>query len=333
MKKSAVRYLSFLLSLLFLVNLFALPAAAADVPAKITPDDLIQVVANRTGLPRDVNALVDAGYITSSERTFFAEHQGVTFIMALRILLPAYGLYPYPAEIYSDIYPCKEYPTGVYANARAAAIKCGVAVPDSRLNDLVNVNEFNVMLRQFNYGNLSLPAYTGGCAILRDIKTWNLHSARARNSLVIAYKQVPVAWRDDFIDQGWCIELDPPDQVYGSNGTWYDMTTYSGLTHYTNRTIYIASSDPGTTIHEFTHYAAKRAGFSERYLTSCYNREASTLSDLLGKYSQTNATEYFAVFSAYWLLHPDQQYTLRRLAPQTTAILVDLIDNYDNLIS
>lgn len=330
--RSIRSHFSLPLALLLLLNLFTIPAAAAEVPATITPDDLVRVVADQTGLPRNMASLVDAGYITQAEKIFFYNHQSVTFIIALRILLPTFGVYPYPAEIYSDIYPCQQYPTGVYADARAAAIKCGIAVPDSRLNDAITVNEFNVLLRQLRYSDLSLPSYTGGCAMLRDIKTWNLHSARARNSLVIAYKQLPVAWRDDFIEQGWTIELDPPDSIRGSNGAWLDMTSYSGLTHYQNRTIYIMSSEPKTTAHEFVHYAARRAGFNERYLTYYYNREASNMASLLGTYSQTNPTEYFADFGACWILHSELHSTMRRLAPETSSLITDLISDYDDLV-
>lgn len=324
------------LCILLLITLIGLQwltpcASAKSADSSADPQFLIEVIARRLDIPADSDTLVELGIITEPEQRFFREHQCITRAIAWRVLLPLYGILPYPSEFYPDIpkhTDCNDF----YNDARVAAILSGLATADTIPNLRLSQDELLDLLYQLQNGYFTL--LTPPVPIpdhLSDI-TWTYENYRYRNACMLASYIIPDAWLQDFHDQNWSIkckwQLDDNAPVEIA-----EKYHSAGVTNYTDKTIYLSSYTVKIIAHEFTHYAANRLKWKHDYLSPYYEAEASNLAEILGAYSQAKPAEYFAEFVAYWLIHPDERAALLAIAPQTSQLAISITSDYASLLA
>lgn len=152
------------------------------------------------------------------------------------------------------------------------------------------------------------------------------------NIVLAALQALPSSWINDFYNSGWKIAF--KWQSSGPNSTIAKkLDGVTGLTSYTDKTIYIGNYTAKTITHEFAHYAARRIGWDVKYLQWYFDTEAANVAKILPKYAQTKPAEYFADYVAYWIVYPDNCRDLERNAPYTAARVKDLINDYDALLA
>lgn len=326
------RLLSVFIVVVVLMSFTAPTASAANI-TYATPSDIINAVAEQTGLEPDINILVKAGYITSAEQRQFNRYGAFSYAVAWHILLPTFGIYPYPADIYPDIAPHPSWPNGtVYADARAAAILCGLADPETEPNFRITAQDFQSLLSRLQTEHPTLPVYESSCPFVTSVEDaateagtepWNVRTYLGRNSLISAYPLIPESWLTDFATTGYEIHFElPADRPAGAKLDGYKTV---GLTNYTDRFLAIADANPKVTLHEFTHYIVKRADIDPDYLRACFDTEATDVLPFIGLYASLSPSEYIAEFVSYWQLNPAEQETLRSLAPNTADLTEYLI--------
>lgn len=329
MKTRPVRFLSLFLAVVLCCAMLATPAFAAD-SRPCNAYTLIDAIADRLHLQSDLDTFVEQGIITETEKNFIIRHGSLTSAMAWRIALPVYGIYPYPAEFYPDIVPWANC-TGVYADARAAAINSTLASSDTAPDYYMTVTDLDTLLHRLATCDFLQPAIpTITCPYVDPYATWSLDTYAGRNSLIKAWDLLPPDWRDDFIYEAWSFRFSLPVNYH-----YYDDDTFyatGGQTDYDARILYLCNSRTEVTLHEFTHFAYWRAGWSERTFRTAFNRESDNLRNYLSNYAQTSPTEYFCEFVAYWLLHPEAHAELNRLAPRSMALIRQLATEYPSLI-
>lgn len=281
-----------------------------------------------------LDCLVDRKILTSSEVELFESDSMVRRDVVWRTILPTYGVYPYPANIYVNLpFPATaDTPADQpYLDARVAAIACGLATTDDNPEEYMTQKEYDMLIAKLETGTIHLPDYNSGCPYLTN-QTWTAKTYRGRNSLMVGWKLIPSSWREDFLAQSWNIDFTLPSTIQSETGEVSRHTT-AGVTNYQTKTISLDTSDPSTTIHEFAHYVAYRVGWLHNAdFEADYTAEAPSLASLLGTYSQTTPREYFAEFVSYWLLHPESQSRLRTLAPKTSIWVEHIISDFPLLV-
>lgn len=322
--------------LLICVFMFS-TTAFAKAPAIVAPSDLINVVAERTGLPADLDALVYAGYLTAPEKRHLEKYDTFSNAVAWHVLLPAFGLYPYPAEFYPEIAPHPSWPNGtVYADARAAGIMLNLVDPQLEPNYAMTKSDFNVLVQKLKTTSFTLPvpsttypfiAVQEEAADATGLEPWDIHTYLGRNSVLSAYHLIPAGWLAEFNSRGWHINFTLPHDHPNPKLLNY---VSAGCTNFQTSTISIANPKAITTLHEFAHFAAKYGTVYLDDMEYCFNREASGVANILGLYAMTSPSEYLAEFTAYWLLYPDKQNTLRELAPASADLTEYLIHAFDD---
>lgn len=276
--------------------------------------------------------LVEHKVLTNFELELLRSDASIPRSVIWRTILPAYGIYPYPASIYSLPFPTTaDHPaTQPYLDARAAAVICGLADPDNDPESGMTQAEYDTLIATLASGTVQLPSYASDCPYLEN-QNWSAETYRGRNSLIIGWNLIPDSWRTDFIAQGWCINFTLPPVIRADNEISRHET--AGVTDYQAHTISLDTSNPSTTIHEFAHYVAYRANWLyDAAFETDYLAEAPALVTLLGDYSQTTSREYFAEFVSCWILHPDSQPQLQTLAPRTSIWVQQIISDFPLLV-
>ena len=299
---------------------FVMPAGAANVQLA-NPQTMLDAASAKTGIPANVDDMLKNHVITTSEKKLIEKDKCITRAVAYRVLLPVYGIYPYPAEFYPEIALAAQC-INDYANARCAAITLGLTTPEQNPIQVMSASELKVLIAALDKG-LTLPEIKTDIPYLQNI-VWDRTSYEGRNSMMSAYSKLPAGWIADFDAQGWSIKYELPTSENASQNVVLGLTT-AGSTSYTEKVIRIGRSDPQVTVHEFVHYVVKRAGVSKEQMEVVFKAEAAAMKDTLGIYSQTKASEYVPEFTAYWLLHADQQDSLRAIAPLTAQLAETLI--------
>lgn len=335
------RTLALILFLCFCLPMFSMTAFAKSPPPEAQASDLLEAVAEQTGLPADADALMEAGYLNAASKRQLEKYNCFSSAVAWQVLLPAFGIYPYPAELYPDISPHPDYPNGsVYADARAAGILLSLVDPELNPTYVMSKPDFDTLLLKLKTTQFDLPApetnnpyisaYEEAIAT-GETKPWNIHTYLGRNSVLAAYAYIPAGWLADFDARGWHIEFELPPNHPASKLAAYGYSS-AGLTNYSIKTIIVANPSARTTVHEFAHFAAKYAQIDTNDMKGCFAREASGTISIIGLYASLSPSEYLAEFASYWLLHPDEQPTLRELAPDTADLTEYLIHALDDSI-
>lgn len=281
-----------------------------------------------------LDCLVGPKILTPGEIDILQTDSSVSRQVVWRIVLPAYGIYPYPAEVYSDLpfsTTADDPAEQPYVDARAAAVICGLASSTQDPTAAMSEQEFDVLIQKLDSGTISLPEYNIDCPYLQG-HTWNAETYRGRNALLSAWEDIPVAWRTDFIAEGWQIDFTLPSEIETEQGL-VSRDHAAGSIHYAGHIIHLDTSNPKTTLHEFGHYVTYRVGWLyDPELEAEFQTEGPVLAELLGKHSQESPREYIAEFIAHWLAYPDEQVQLAELAPNTTTRAKSLIYNYESLL-
>lgn len=333
------RPISFLLGYTLLFAMFCPVASAISSSRQAAmPSALIEVVAEQTGLPADVDILIAANYLLPVEQQQFQAYQKFSHVVAWRVLLVAFGIYPYPAKIYPEVAP---HPTwsgsNPYNDARTTAILCGIANPDDSPNAPVTTEELSRIVSQLRSGQLTpLPDHTNICSYILEIEAnaeenpWNAKNYLGRNSMILAYDLIPQNWLDDFNARGFSFHFELPSdydsEIFGPLLPGY---LAGGLTNFEERYIALGYCNGAlNTLHEFTHYALWCTGLKTKDLEPYFNSEAGRTFEILGAYASVNSSEYMAEFTGHWLMLPDERDILRELAPQTAALAEQLIQHF-----
>lgn len=291
---------------------FVMPAGAANVQLA-DPQTMLDAASVKTGIPATIDDMLKEHVITTGEKKLIEKNDCITRAVAYRVLLPVYGIYPYPAEFYPEINAADQC-INDYANARCAAIVLGLTTPEQNPIQVMSASELKALIAALDKG-LTLPEIKTEIPYLQNI-AWDRTSYEGRNSMMSAYSKLPAGWLADFDAQGWTIKYELPT----TNGPQIEGLTTAGSTNYTEKVIRIGRSGPQVTVHEFVHYIVKRAGVSKEQMEVVFKAEAAAMKDTLGIYSQTKASEYVPEFTAYWMLHADQQDSLRAIAPLTAQL-------------
>lgn len=297
---------------------FVVPAAAL-VPKAASPSTMLMAASEKTGVPATVKDMVEAKIITNAEKRLIEKNGVITRAVAYRVLLPVYGIYPYPAEFYPDIKPASQC-VGNYANARCAAITLGLATEKQNPIQVISAAELNALIKALDDG-LTLPEIKTDIPYLQGIE-WNLSNYEGRNAMMAAYSSIPAAWFTDYDAQGWSFKYELPKKDKPQT----ENRITAGSTSYKDKIIRIGHSDERVLPHEMTHYIIVRAKITQKQLYVTYNTDHKAMKDILGDYSQTKAGEYVPEFMAYWLLHPELHTELRSRAPLSAKLAETLAD-------
>lgn len=241
---------------------------------------------------------------------------------ALRIILPYFGVYPYPMSLYPGV--SYDIP-GVEQDQMAwnAAILIGLISEDLEPMEEVTRGDLMEWMYRLDTGDFEPLTCPETHPIFETIKTdenWT-----ARNGFIQAMEYIPEKYLDDFVDAGWSLVFDTDSSLF----TGYDRAV--GITYYDKKTIGVRASSYVTDCHEFGHFVSYRTGIRS-YLGAFYNLEAENAKSLLGEYSMTNESEYFAVFFAKYLASPDKRAELKAKAPYTYALVEDALVNAEGLV-
>lgn len=340
LRNTSYRFLSAMLTFLLTLGLVIPTAQAKSSPAAVRPADLLEAVSEQTGVPADYGALIEAGYLTAAEQRHLEKYDTFSCAVAWHVLLPAFGIYPYPAEFYPDISPHPSWPNGtVYADARAAGILLGLVDPSTEPNYAMTKSDFNTLLTALKSQifTLPIPEATNPYIVAHEtaaaeagIAPWDIHTYLSRNSVLSAYDLIPSGWLATFDSLGYSIRFELP-----SNHPAPVLPGYKsgGVTNYTEKFIAIDTYSPHATLHEFAHFAAKYSKIYADDMEYCFKHEAPATVKIIGLYASLSPSEYLAEFVSYWLLYPDKQTILRELAPATAELAEYVIAALDHTLT
>lgn len=268
--------------------------------------------------------LCNEGYVSGPEYARLVK-QEVNRIMVWRITLILSGNSPVPAFCFPEIGPQAEC-EGVYADARATAIRMGLANDADYGIAMLPQSEFFAYFKDLCEGRfVPLPDILSGLpgSDLIDFPS-SVHTQvnyRAWNGYFKGYGNLPQEWLSRFREDGWRFVFHP---VYdGPFPEFRDVQ--GGLTVYTSKQIYLNRSDERGLYHEFGHFVMKEAGLTER-IEPVFHAEASSMQKILGDYSQSNAKEYFAECFSFWLQDAGNQAILQEHTPGMYEILASVFD-------
>lgn len=314
-------------------------AIGLSSPAITTSKDLLDILYEQTDL-HNIDDLASAGYLSAAEaRVLKKEDSVLNYATVWRILLPAFGIFPYPADCYNiPQYPYAPPLAENYANARVAAILCGFTTENQRPDNLMPLGDLEKLVIDLKSGQAVLPTPNCDSSYILNIETaaaamgvpaWDVKTYRGRNSFINSYKLIPQEWMVELESCGWGIKFQLPEDYQPINSLPGGIVM--GVTHYEYQTIYICDTPRRVTLHEFTHFVAARVGWDDEFLDTVFKDEASAMQATLGDYSQLSASEYLADFVAYWLLHPEMHNFLYISAPQSAVLAQELTEGYAEL--
>lgn len=241
---------------------------------------------------------------------------------ALRIILPYFGVYPYPMSLYPGV--SYDIP-GVEQDQMAwnAAILIGLISEDLDPMEEVTRGDLMVWMYRLDTGDFEPLVCPATHPIFETIK--NEEDWSARNGFIRAMEYIPEKYLDDFVDAGWSLVFDADSSLFSG----YDSAV--GITYYNVKTIGVRNSSYVTDCHEFGHFVSYRTGI-DSYLRAFYNLESEAVRGILGEYSMTNECEYFAVYFAKYLTSPDQRANLEEKAPYTYSLIEDALVLAEGLV-
>lgn len=297
----------------------------------LSAEALLDTVVEELEVSSRLDDLVQAGLLTSYDQHILESGAPISFCDTLRILLPVFGIYPYPAELaYPDFVPAQPLNSLESLNIWATAVDYGIVSPQDNPNQATTIADFQKFLSYLHTHSFT-PSFSiqTTCPYVNPDTKWDITTFRGRNSLLSAWELIPVSWRKDYLVNSWQIFF----TVSTPTSSGEDHSNAAGFIDYVAKTINLGDECPRVALHEFTHYAAYRVGWYTNQLAPAFTAEASKVKPFLGEYSQSNPREYLAEFVSYWLLNPAEQAELTYLAPETSRLALELIDSYTPLSS
>lgn len=240
----------------------------------------------------------------------------------IEILLPYFGIYPYPMSLYPDT---ELNFAGLESQKIAwnAALLIGLIHDDLDPNEIITRGQlmnWMYLLETGSHTPLECPNTHPIFTAIKSESDW-----KARNGFIKAMALIPEKYLQDFVDEGWSLYFDKDYDAFE------ESSMAIGITYYGDKAIAVRSADSSTDCHEFGHYVAHRTGISYM-LHSFYDLESENLSGILREYAMTNAAEYFACFFAAWLVQPNLHEELEEKAPYTSALVRDALIGANGLV-
>lgn len=269
-----------------------------------------------------LDVLRERDVITGHEAELL-ERNAITRAVIWNVTLPLFAIYPYPHELYPEISPVEQV-SGIYADARCAAIKTGLAHTRDHPNMAPTRGEFAVFLADLmRGGHLPLEHYDSGIDYV-ELQPVTAETYHARNAMILGYWNIPQKYRDQFRADGWTVVF---SNTAGGEG---DRAVKGGLTSYKLKTIFLNRCGESGVYHEFGHYISEAAGIRD-YMYAFFHAEAPAARPLVGEYAMTGEQEFFAECFAYWLACPEGRDALRAAAPRTAALIESGLIGADGL--
>ena len=237
----------------------------------------------------------------------------VTWQIIWRVLLPHFGVYPYPNELYpeyDEILICDN----IYADMQVAAIEVGLADVSTICNVVPSRGDFAVFLYRLMAGKYTPLGEKDFPSIPDELLQYG-DNWQARNAVIRAYDNLPARLTTRFLDSGWELCYD------GLHEEFPEHENAVGMTDFSNRKIYLDTNVSEETVyHEFGHFLEYTLGIRDKS-NDCYLTESSHAEELLGDYAMTDFKEYFAEAYAYWIDPDNDRTKLKEVAPETAALL------------
>lgn len=275
-----------------------------------------------------VRWLRENDYVTEPERVRLSDGE-VNYIMLWRMTQMLLGVYPAPAELHPEIEP-QPLCTGVYDDARAAAIQMGLADGTEHSISMLPRGVFADYLYKLYTGAYCLPDclapdaaafFPGSDLIDFNKSTVSRRNVRAWNGYLTGFRNLPEEYVEMFRAGGWRV-------VFGEDYRQPDGSVRKvkgGLCVYSKKEIWLNRCDERGLYHEFGHFIAYKAGVLGK-MSRYYDLEATAARGLLGDYSQTSPDEFFADFISYYLNDSTDNGLLREAAPVTYDLVSGLLD-------
>lgn len=265
--------------------------------------------------------LYGQGFVTKPELFRLRDDDAVNWIMAWRITQVLSGNWPMPAECFPEIKPqarCE----GTYADARATAVKMGLATGREFAIARFRKADFADYLHRLMTGDYEpagdfLKDLPGADLVDYERSVLTPGNYRAWNGYFKGYKNLPAEYLEKFRSSGWTVIFNP---TYFGPG---NQAIQGGLCSYGRKEIYLNRADERGLYHEFGHYVMSAAGIRSR-LPAIFDAEAENMREILGDYSQTSADEYFAECVMYWI-HTGDHGTLEEKSPGMYELISGLL--------
>ena len=333
MKNQTTRIASLFLALTMVMALLVVPAAAAD--AKMSTTDFVGHIVSRfypelegKSYADQVAALNDNGVITAPEHDMLTQEKCPRSMM-WRVLLPLFGAYPAPAELVAPEIPVIGGCEGYYHDARVSAYVFGLSTEKQMSSPTfrASAEEFQTLWDNLSNGKYSIPELPGENDIpyLADLEV-NQDTVAGRNALVVSYpklKDTLGKYLDRFEEEGWTYVISAEVDQNAGKTSWTKKVP-AGLCVYGQKRIYLNSASSKTVWHEFAHYLANELDLDDT-IAKLNEREGKVSHTVLGDYSQTNASEFWAEAFGKYFDTPSIRTDLKVTAPLTTALIENAI--------
>lgn len=331
--KKQTKIVSLFLTITMVMALLGGPAAAAD--AKMSTTDFVEHIVSRfypelatKTYAEQVAALGKNGIITAPEHDMLTQEKCPRSVM-WRVLLPLFGAYPVPGELAAPEIPVISGCSGYYHDARVTAYLYGL-ITEKQLNSptyRASADEFRALWDKLANGNYSIPELPGENEVpyLADLEV-NKETVAGRNALVVAYPKLKGTlgkYLERFEEEGWTYIVSAEVDQSAGKTSWTDEVP-GGLCVYGQKRIYLNHATSKTVWHEFGHYLAYELDMNDT-LAMLNEREGKAAHAVLGDYSQTNASEFWAEAFGKYFDTPSIRTDLKAAAPLTTALIENAI--------
>ncbi len=321
--------------LAMLAAILVVPANAAGTKEYMTSSDLVAVLSAKTGITgsnvdETLTNLKAAGIINLVQYNCIKENK-LPRSMVWAVLLPGYGIYPYPTELVAPDMPVIKGCEGVYHNARVAVLQMGLATEQqvSQPTYRLTKSEFNALVGKLNSGDYTdqsvyLPAASILCPYLEGVER-NAETYKGINALLVSYPgmvQTLGKYLDAFQAEGWTIRIGAYADLDKNPENGAEYAVPGGVCSYTAKEIWLNNATSKTPYHELGHYIARLTGLRS-YLPSLFEEEGKAVQPIIGDYSQTNPNEFWADVFGYYFSNPALRPALKEAAPKTVQVLED----------
>lgn len=305
----------------------------ADANEIATNDMLLEIISACLDTPCDKDSLIRLNIVPEYSFIWRTDDTELHFCDAYKVLLPLYGIYPYPAFYYPDILPRENHLDSTEdLDASIAAVLIGLTKPTAwrDINAMRKIDLFNLVAKLEAGEFTPLEAPTELPENIANTK-WDYRTFGLRNAILIARDQLPTAWYEDFLAQDWQFAYEIPSEIAAQFNV--PDTLPGAATVCAHKTIYLRTGccTPSCVAHELVHYLIYRANISADTLTEYYE-EAKAANFKMRKYGWTSPEEYFAVFMERWITIPKDRKTLTEKVPKTAALAAQLTENFPALL-
>lgn len=324
-------------SVVYLIGHGVLDGTDFDPEEKISPEAFAQMAVRAIGEETregksNIETLREAGVCLDVEADFM-NNGHITGDVALAILMPEFGLFPYPAAVYPDYIDDPDV-TVRYENVRKAAELTGLGeIFEEKYSYGITWKQATDLLYRLMtglYEPLTVPTTERPCEILEQWEATK-ENVKARNSIAYSWDRIPAPYLEKFLADGWDIIFET-ERVY--NGALHEVP--GGTFFETDKIISLNDCEESVLIHEFGHYMTLGCNDLEPAMKSLYEAESNAAHEILGDYAMTNPLEYTADAFEYYIVNLNNETSLnalREIAPRTVEFCEMLAKDEDGAIA